>query len=93
MELKEFFNVRSNWERNLVFFDLLESMVDFVKDVFASFDIIVEWFVEIIRSCIDELYKLLGSEFGDCIIGLFCRDVKFIVSHRSRSEQRHKILI
>lgn len=73
-------------EWNLVFFDVLEDLVDLKDDILTSLDGVVVWLVESIRCSIKEFHKVFRSQLGDHTVGIFRRDEEFIVAHGRRPE-------
>ena len=65
----------------LVFPDLLEDMIYLGDDIITSFDVIVEWPMETVRSSVQELYTLLRSYLCYGVVGLFSWNVQLVVTH------------
>ena len=89
LDLEESFDAGHLGEIKFVFPDLFEDVIDFGQDIFASFDVIVEGFVETVGSGIDELDAFLGGHFWNCVVGLLSRDEQLVVPHGGWPEERH----
>lgn len=87
MFAEDVFDLGRLWERDLVFFDVPEDLVNLKDHVLAALDGVVVWFVEIVGGCIKELNKVFGGQFGDYAVGVFRWDEQLIVAHRRRPEQ------
>ena len=61
--MEECFEAGYLGEMKFVFSNLFEDMIDFGEDIFASFNVIVEGFVETVGSSINELDTFLGGYF------------------------------
>jgi hypothetical protein len=74
---------------HFMFLDVSQNGINFMNDFFTSFDRVEEGLVEVVRSSINKLHKIILSNSANYIIRILLGDMHVIVFHLSASEDRH----